>query len=378
MKKKLSHVRATTAGPLSGAMQAALDALDCQVAVVAASGDVVVANEAWRRMAASDVPCATHAPPERNYLQAVHEDGAVSGEARQAVAGVHAVLARRMTHFSIEYPCHTHGRNQWFHMDATACEVSGSAHAVLVHRSIPSSRTEDELRLLLTRKEEFLAILLHELRNPLAPIINALELLGRQSHDAQTVLSARGIIQRQIRQITRLVDDLFDVSRIKRESVEMRHSRVDMADVIQIAIESAQPLIDARGHTLTANVTPNRYIVQADATRLAQVLTNLLINAAKYTPRGGNISVIAERTEGEVMVRVRDSGVGIAAEHLNDVFELFAQPASVPESRMGGLGIGLALARELMRLQGGTISAHSEGIGRGSEFTITLPRAASE
>jgi signal transduction histidine kinase len=378
MKRKLSHVGATAAGPPPGAMQAALDALDCQIAVVAASGDVVLANEAWRKMAVSDVPCATHVATDQNYLQAFHEEGAVTSEARQAVAGVHAVLARRMTRFSIEYPCQAHGQKQWFHMDAMACEVSGSPHAVVVHRSIPASPTEDELRVLLARKEEFLATLLHELRNPLAPITNALEILGQQAHDPQTVFRARGIIQRQIRQITRLVDDLFDISRIKRESIETRRARVDMADVIQVAIESAQPLIDARRHTLTASATPNRYIVQADATRLAQVLTNLLINAAKYTPPGGHISIIAKRTDTEVFVHVRDSGVGIAREHLSHVFELFAQPASAPETRMGGLGIGLALARELMRLQGGTISAQSEGRGRGSEFTIALPRVATE
>ncbi len=360
MKRKLSHVRATNGGPPAGALQAAIDALDCQVAVVAANGDVVVSNEAWRKMAV-----------------AFHEEGAETGEARQALAGVHAVLARRMTHFSIEYPFNAHGQKQWFHMDATACEVSGLPHAVVVHRQIPSSRAEDELRIMLARKEEFLATLLHELRNPLAPITNALELLARRADDPQTVVRARGIIQRQIRQITRLVDDLFDISRIKRESVETQRTRVDMADVIQVAVESAQPLIDARGHKLTASATPDRYIVEADATRLAQVLTNLLINAAKYTPRGGHISIIAKRTDTEVFVHVRDSGVGIAPEHLNHVFELFAQAASVPEARMGGLGIGLALARELMRLQGGTISAQSEGLGRGSEFTISLPRAVA-
>jgi signal transduction histidine kinase len=341
-------------------MQVALDALDCQVAVVAASGDVVVANEAWRKKAAT-----------------FYAEGAASGEAREAVAGMHAVLARRMTHFSIEYPASAHGQKQWFHMDATACEVSGAPHAVVVHRPIPTSRVEDELRLLLARKEEFLATLLHELRNPLAPIANALELLAQKPNDPQMVTRARGILQRQIRQITRLVDDLFDISRIKHERIETQRTRVDMADVIQIAIEAAQPLIDARRHTLTASVTPDRYIVHADPGRLTQVLTNLLINAAKYTPPGGHISVIAKRTDTDVFVHVRDSGVGIAAEHLNHVFELYAQPASVPETRMGGLGIGLALARELMRLQDGTISVHSEGVGRGSEFTIGLPRAAA-
>jgi len=189
------------------------------------------------------------------------------------------------------------------------------------------------------------------------------------------VSRARGIIQRQLRQITRLVDDLFDISRSKRDSVETRSTRVDIADAVAVALESAQPLIDLRGHTITLSVEPHRFFVQGDATRLAQVLTNLFINAAKYTQPGGHISVIAERMPREVQVHVRDSGVGIAPEHLESVFELYTQASSSAESRMG-LGIGLAVARELMRLQGGSISARSEGLGRGSEFTISMPRAA--
>lgn len=373
MKAMASHVGATTGGPPASAMQAALDALDCQIAVLTAGGDVVVVNEAWRRMAASDVPCATRVPPDHNYLQAVSEPGEMSGEALEAAAGVQAVLARRLTHFSIEYPCHTQGEQYWFQMKATACEISGSPHAVVVQRSI-DSQTERDLRALLARKEEFLITLLHELRNPLAPITNALEVIGRDVHNPESVARARGIIQRQLRQITRLVDDLFEISRSKRESLETRPARVDMADVVAVAVESAQPLIDLRQQTLTPAVSPGTYIVQGDAARLAQVLTNLLINAAKYTPPGGHISVIATLTATEVRVHVRDSGVGIAPEHIDRVFEPFAQASSTPEGRMG-LGIGLALARELMRAQGGSITAHSEGPGRGSEFTIALPRA---
>ncbi len=250
------------------------------------------------------------------------------------------------------------------HVDAAASSVSPAE----------ARETEDELRALLKRKEEFLATLLHELRNPLAPIASALEMLGRRPHDAQSVARARGIIQRQLRQITRLVDDLFDVSRSKRDDMETRCAPLDIADVIPVAIEAAQPLIDLRNHTLTATIVPKRFIVRADATRLTQVLTNLLINAAKYTPPAGHISIITEGKERDVLVHVRDSGIGIAPEHIGRVFELFAQASSPPE-RMGGLGIGLALARELMRLQGGTINVHSEGLGRGSEFTISLPRA---
>jgi signal transduction histidine kinase len=258
------------------------------------------------------------------------------------------------------------------HHDATAGSTTRSDQQPVV-----SAQTESELRRLLARKEEFLATLLHELRNPLAPIASALELLGRYPHDAHCVGKARGVIQRQLRQITRLVDDLFDVSRIQRDQIEARCVPIDIADCVQVAVESAQPLLDARRHTLTAGVAPGTFIVHADSTRVVQVLTNLLINAAKYTPPGGHVSIIARQSTTDVCVHVRDDGIGIAPEHLDSVFELFAQGSSGHETRMGGLGIGLAVARELMRLQGGSISACSEGLGRGSEFTICLPRVAA-
>jgi signal transduction histidine kinase len=377
MKAKRVHLGVSANGLPPSAMQAVLDALDCQIAVLAASGDVVVVNEAWRRMAESDVPCATRVPPGRNYLRAASERDVMSREAQEAAAGVRAVLARRMSRFSVEYPCDTDGGKQWFLMHATACEISGSPHAVVVHRSIETNdqRTiENELRAALARKEEFLVTLLHELRNPLAPMANALEILGRYGHDANFVARARDIIQRQLRQITRLVDDLFDISRSKRELMHTQRAVVDLAEVVTIAVESAQPLVELRRHTLTASVVPDRFKVHADMTRLVQVMTNLLINAAKYTPPGGHISVICEETATDVLMHVRDSGVGLAPEQLSRVFEWFAQAASPREARMGGLGIGLALAQELMRLQGGSISARSEGLGRGSEFTVSLPR----
>lgn len=237
-------------------------------------------------------------------------------------------------------------------------------------------RREGELKSLLHRKDEFFATLLHELRNPLAPISNALDLLGRYPHDPAIVTRTRGIIQRQLRQVTRLVDDLFDVSRIGRGAVAVERARIDIAEVISMAIETAKPLIDLRGHHLGVSLPNGPCWVEGDATRLAQVITNLLINAAKYTNPGGYISVRAELTNADVRVHVRDSGIGIAREHLDRVFELYAQSRSTPAGRMGGLGIGLAVARQLVELHGGSITARSEGPGRGSEFSISIPRAS--
>jgi signal transduction histidine kinase len=363
-------------------VQAALDALDCQIAVLSPRGDVIAVNDAWRQMAESDVECATHVSPGQNYVQAFIGDGTMSSEAREAVALVHAVLRRHTNQVSLEYPCYKCGEKRWFQMNATACDIGGAQHVVLVHRPITGTkmldagrRTEDELRALLARKEEFLAILTHELRNPLAPIANALELLGRCPHDPQSVGQARDIIQRQLRQIKRLVDDLFDVSCIRQDRVQLQPTRVDVADAIAVAAEAAQPLVELRRHSLSLRVLPDHYYVQADSTRLIQVLTNLLINAAKYTDPEGHISVRAEARGADVLIHVRDDGVGIEPDHLEQVFELFAQPAMGTHTGKGGLGIGLAVARELMRLQGGSITVQSEGPGTGSEFTLSLPRA---
>jgi signal transduction histidine kinase len=382
MKTEWMRLEAVANAAPRGAMQAALDALDCQIAVLSPTGDVIAVNEAWRQMAESDAECATHVSPGQNYVQASIEHGRMSSEAREAVTLVHAVLRRHTNQVSLEYPCHRCGEKRWFQMNATACDIGGAPHVVLVHRSITGSKliddrrhSEDELRALLARNEEFLAILTHELRNPLAPIANALELLGRYSHDATSVEHARGIIQRQLRQIKRLVDDLFDMSCIRQDRVHLQPMRIDIADAIAVAAETAQPLVDIRRHVLSLSVTPGCYYVLADEARLAQVLSNLLINAAKYTDPEGRIAVMAEARGSHVLIRVRDNGMGIEPGHLDRVFELFAQPSTGARARTGGLGIGLAVARELMRLQGGSITVRSEGRGRGSEFTLSLPRA---
>jgi two-component system, chemotaxis family, CheB/CheR fusion protein len=234
-------------------------------------------------------------------------------------------------------------------------------------------RREEELRSQLHRKDQFLATLLHELRNPLAPIENAIQLLARRADDPASVSGARGIIQRQLRQISRLVDDLNDVSRITRGGMAVRKQALDLSEVVTAAIETARPLIELRRHELTSSTPSTPVIVQGDAVRLGQVVTNLLINAAKYTNPGGHVSVIVERAADAAVVRVRDNGIGISHELLPRVFDLFAQAAPGSEATMGGIGVGLAVARELVELHDGSISVSSEGPGRGSEFIMRLP-----
>jgi PAS domain S-box-containing protein len=232
---------------------------------------------------------------------------------------------------------------------------------------------EEELRRMVALRDEFFAMLVHELRNPLAPIANALDVLGGCMNDELGIKFARGILQRQVRQLTRLVDDLLDVSRIARGSVELQCELVDLSEVVCTSIEAARPTIELREHELTTHMPELPIVLEADAVRLAQVLTNLLINAAKYTPVRGHISLRAIQEGNVAWITVADDGIGIAPEKLAEIFDLFAQVAPGSPSSRSGLGVGLAVARKLVLLHGGTISVRSEGLGRGSEFTIRLP-----
>src|SRR5439155_11201349 len=201
----------------------------------------------------------------------------------------------------------------------------------------------------------------------------ALELLRRADDNKTLMEQARSMMERQVGQMVRLVDDLLDISRITKGKLQLRKERVELADVLNAAIETARPLIEASAHELTVTMPPQPVPVQADPTRLAQVFANLLNNAAKYTEKAGHIWLTAERRGGEAVVSVRDNGIGIAAEHLLHIFTMFSQMAPALERSQGGLGIGLALVKGLVELHGGTIEARSGGPGKGSEFTVHLP-----
>lgn len=224
------------------------------------------------------------------------------------------------------------------------------------------------------RKDEFLAILAHELRNPLAPITMALEVARRSKADEATVSWAHEMMERQVRHLVRLVDDLLDVSRIARNKIELRKESVDLRDVVNRALEAVRGTIDGKQHALTVVLPEGPIEVVVDPVRLAQVIGNLLNNAAKYTPPRGQIWFTAEVTGESVELRVRDTGIGIAPETLPRVFDLFAQAPSTAGAE-GGLGIGLTLVKKLTELMGGSVEARSEGLGKGSEFVIRLPMA---
>ena len=225
------------------------------------------------------------------------------------------------------------------------------------------------------RKDEFLAMLAHELRNPLAPISNAVHVLQISAQDPAKLTWASEVIGRQLRQLVRLVDDLLDVSRITRGKIELKLGPIDVATVVGAAVETSRSFVDALEHELTIVLPPEPLLVMGDFARVAQILSNLINNAAKYTDKGGRISVTATGERGQVVFRVRDSGVGIPQHLLSSIFELFTQADRTLGRSQGGLGVGLALVRRLVEMQGGSVSGYSEGPDRGSEFTVRLPAA---
>jgi PAS domain S-box-containing protein len=241
-------------------------------------------------------------------------------------------------------------------------------------------RLEDNLRELAAslseadrRKNEFLAMLAHELRNPLAPMSNAARALRIGGHEGESLRSASDMLERQVRQMSRLVDDLLDMSRITRGRIELRKEPLELAPVVSHAVEAARSLYRSMDHELTVTMPDAPMQLSADPTRLAQVIGNLLNNASKFTDKGGHVWLTVEKEGNEAVIRVRDNGIGIAQEHIPGLWEMFAQVDTSLERSRGGLGIGLTLVKTLVEMHGGTVEAQSDGLARGSEFTVRLP-----
>ena len=242
-------------------------------------------------------------------------------------------------------------------------------------RTVALQASERQLRDVSRRKDEFLAILAHELRNPLAPVRNAVQLLRlKDGADAQTRWASE-VIERQVQLMIRLIDDLMDVGRISQGKIELRRQPVKLMAILQDAIETTRPLIDEYGHQLVLVMPETDVVVDADPTRLAQAFTNLLTNAAKYTDPGGRIRVEVHSDDDEVRATISDSGIGIQPERLDSVFEMFSQVETALTRSRGGLGIGLSLTQRLIQMHGGRVEAASAGLGQGSQFAIILPRA---
>ncbi len=244
-------------------------------------------------------------------------------------------------------------------------------------------RLEDNLRRLATdlseadrRKNEFLAMLAHELRNPLAPISNAARALRMGAGDRQAVQSAAEMLERQVSQMARLVDDLLDMSRMTRGRIELRLERVELAPIVHQAAEAARALYRSLNHELIVTMPAKPLYLNADPMRLTQVIGNLLNNAAKFTDQGGHIVLTVESQDGQAILKVRDDGIGIAREHIPGIFDMFAQLDTSLERSRDGLGIGLTLVKTLVEMHGGTVDVHSDGPGLGSEFVVRLPVVA--
>ncbi|HEX8788297.1 MAG TPA: PAS domain-containing sensor histidine kinase, partial [Telluria sp.] len=232
---------------------------------------------------------------------------------------------------------------------------------------------EQELTEASRRKDEFLAMLAHELRNPLAPVLSAAEMLRLVSHGDERVGKASGVIVRQVRHLSTLVDDLLDVSRVTRGLVQLKLESVEFDRVIDNAVEQSRPLLEARKHAFTLEVGNGPHLIVGDRNRLVQVVVNLLNNAIKYTPEHGHIAVTLQNDGSDVIVTVEDNGVGIDANLLPHIFELFTQAERQPDRSHGGLGIGLALVKTIVEMHGGTIAVRSAGLGNGSLFSASFP-----
>jgi PAS domain S-box-containing protein len=239
-------------------------------------------------------------------------------------------------------------------------------------------RVRRELEEADTRKNEFLALLAHELRNPLGPIRHAVKILRARTPTPDEVEWATSIIHRQAEHMSRLVEDLLDVARITRGTIELRRDRIEIGTILKTAVEASTALVERSRHKLHVSYPSEPLWVEGDTTRLTQVVANLLDNAAKYTDTGGRIWLTGEREGDEAVIRVKDTGIGIPSEMLPRIFDMFTQASMSPERTQGGLGVGLSLVERLVKLHGGTVTAYSSGAGRGSQFTIRLPLAAAQ
>ena len=261
--------------------------------------------------------------------------------------------------------------------EAALTELAHSLDQRVQERTAELQASEARLIEANGRKDEFLATLAHELRNPLAPVRNAVEIMRRQAHDPKRVEWACDLIGRQVGSFARLIDDLMDVSRINRGRIELRRETVTLNEVLADAIETVRPLAEGAGHELAVLLPDHALAVDGDRTRLAQAFVNLLSNAVKYTDRGGRIEVGVLVEKGDAVVTIRDTGIGIAPEHLERVFDMFSQVESALSRSRGGLGIGLALTQKLIALHGGNVKAYSDGLGSGSRFHVQLPLVPS-
>ena len=362
------------------------DALPVGVAVAGQDGKLLLSNQAMHRYLPTGVLPSLD---EERYLRWTAFDADGKPLARRDFAGARAARGERVVPGIEARYLGDDGVEIWTQVAAVPLKGRDDVtrgHVAIVTDIDAFKRTEAALRLAESRQRElfdevaranrnlseFLAVLAHELRNPLAPLMTGLELLRVGPRDPAVAANVRDMMERQVRQLAHLIDDLLDIARVTNGKVEIRKTRVDLNAIVTNAVETSLPLIDKHRHALDLQLHAAPLPVQADATRIAQVIGNLLTNAAKYTPPGGALSLRVTQDGAHAVVTVSDNGVGIPAASLESVFEMFSQVGSNRQHAQGGLGIGLSLVRQLVDLHGGAVSAHSEGIGKGSTFVVRL------
>ncbi len=359
-------------------LRCSLDSLSSHIAVLDECGNILEVNEAWRRFADENQFTYFKYGVGANYLAPFDGQSLECGEGKLIARGIRDVMEGRSDRFEFEYPCHSPDQQRWFLMRVTRFSGEGPLRVVVAHENVTKLRLAlDALRESDRRKDEFLATLAHELRNPLAPIHNAVQILKLPDNQEATRLRTLDIMERQTSQLTRLVDDLMDVSRVMRGKIELRLQTVDLRNVLEQAIESCDPLIVSREHTVDVQVPESPVLVCADPVRLTQILGNLLTNAAKYTEPNGRILVSVKSDATDAIIAIQDNGIGIETEKLHGIFELFVQVDHATTRSQGGLGIGLTLVKNLVELHGGHVMVQSDGLGCGSTFTVRLPLMAT-
>lgn len=332
---------------------------------VGATG-VTLAEAAGDGVRVTEVPGREHLP--ERLVQAVEQVLERERDVDTAAAFALPLRTRGRTVAVLALSREASGR-EFGPVDRATADALASRAAI----ALDNARLYREIQQADRQKNEFLSMLAHELRNPLAPIRNAIEVMKLRGDIGAELTWARDVIDRQMRQLSRLVDDLLDVSRITRGKIELRKQPIELGPVVLQAVEASRPFIESKRHDLSVTVPAEPIPVHGDAARLAQVLTNLLVNAAKYTEEGGRIWLTTRRDGNDAIVSVKDTGVGIPADMLSAVFELFIQVEQSIDRSQGGLGVGLTLVRRLVEMHGGSVSATSAGAGQGSEFVVRLP-----
>jgi PAS domain S-box-containing protein len=355
-------------------LRGSLDALRSHIAVLDETGRILELNAAWKRFADENNFVGDNYGLGSDYLEMSERSEDTCGEGKIIAQGIRDVISGKLDRYQTVYPCHSPVEQRWFVMEATRFPGPGPLRVVIAHDNVTERKlAEETLREADRRKNEFLATLAHELRSPLAPIRNGLQLMQMADSQDPLIRNSCVMIERQVAQMVRLVDDLMDISRISQGKLRLQKKVIPLLTAVQSAIETSKPIIEEMGHRLSIALPDASVEIDGDLTRLAQVFTNLLSNAAKYTDRCGQIDLIAAIDGTDAIITVRDNGIGIAPDQLPQLFKMFSQLGNVSDKTQGGLGIGLSLVKQIVELHSGTITANSAGLNHGSEFVVRLP-----